>query len=107
MMIQGVAAMIALDAERSLRVEHAEVLEIQCVSGVLWITQEGDPCDRFIGPGESFSAGRRGVTLVTALEPTVVHVIERDSAPWWSRWGNWFGRHPLVRIPARIAVPSP
>ena len=98
--------MIALDAERSLRIEHAEVLEIECVSGVLWITQEGDPCDRFIGRGESFSAGRRGVTLVTALEPTVVHVIERASVRWRSRWRNWFWRRPVVRMPARIAVPS-
>ena len=89
--------MIALDAETSLRVEHADVLEIECVSGVLWITREGDVYDRFIGPGESFDISGRGVTLATALERSLVRVIERSPAGRRWNWRAWFQRPPLAR----------
>jgi len=97
MMIQGAAAMIALDAETSLRVEHAAVLKIECVSGVLWITREGDVHDRFIRPGESFDAAGRGVTLATALERSLVRVVERAPARRRWMWLTWFQRPPVVR----------
>jgi Protein of unknown function (DUF2917) len=84
---------IALEVESSLRVEHADVLEIECVRGVLWITREGDLCDRFIGSGESFNPSGRGVTLATALERTLVRVVERRRASWL----GWFARRPVVR----------
>ena len=89
--------MIALDAETSLRVEHAALLEIECVSGVLWITREGDVCDRFIGPGESSDISGRGVTLATALERSLVRVIERFPARRRWDWRSWFLRSPVVR----------
>jgi hypothetical protein len=89
--------MIALDAECSLRFEHAAVLEIQCLSGVLWITCEGDLCDRFIGPGESFNPSGRGLTLATALERSLVRVVER-AVPLGPRgWRAWFKRRPVLR----------
>ena len=90
--------MIALDADTSLRIEHAAVLEIECLSGVLWITREGDPSDRFVGPGETFhpSSGR-GVTLATALERSLVRVIERAPAPKCASWLAWLYPRPVVR----------
>ena len=96
-MIQGVAPVIALDAESSLRIEHAAVLEIECLSGVLWITREGDLCDRFIGPGESYNPAGRGVTLATALERALVRVIERPAARERVSWLKWLQRRPVVR----------
>jgi hypothetical protein len=95
--------MIALDAEMSLRVENAAVLEIECVSGVLWITREGDICDRFLGPGESFDISGRGVTLATPLERSLVRVIERFPAPCRLGWRSWFHRPAVVR--RSLAVP--
>jgi DUF2917 family protein len=97
MMIQGAPAMIALDAESSLRIEHAAILEIECLSGVLWITREGDVHDRFIGPGESFNPSGRGVTLATALERTLVRMIERPAARERASWLAWLRRRPVVR----------
>jgi hypothetical protein len=88
---------IALEAESSLRVEHADVLEIECVRGILWITREGDLCDRFIGPGESFNPSGRGVTLATALERTLVRLVERPVARRRASWLGWFARRPVVR----------
>jgi hypothetical protein len=103
MMIQG-AAMIALDTETSLRVEHASVLEIECLSGVLWITREGDLCDRFLATGESFNPSGRGVTLVTALERSLVRVVERPAAPARPSWIAWFKRRPVVRTLPALAT---
>src|SRR5689334_5994533 len=108
MMIQGAAAMIALDANRSLRVEHAAVLEIECLSGVLWITREGDLHDRFIGPGESFNPTGRGVTLATALERSLIRVVERPAERAPRGWRAWFSRRPVLRtlspFTARVAL---
>jgi hypothetical protein len=97
MLIDGATPMLALDTESSLRIEHAAVLEIECLSGVLWMTREGDICDRFIGPGERFSPSGRGVTLITALERSLVRVIERPAARARPIWLGWLRRRPVVR----------
>jgi hypothetical protein len=90
MRIDGVAAMIALEREASLRVEPGARVEICCLSGALWVTQEGDPRDLFLARGESLALSPRGLTLVTALEPTTLRVAERSmaaapAAVWWGR----------------------
>jgi len=89
--------MIALDADSSLRIEHAAILEIECLSGVLWITREGDIYDRFIGPGESFNPSGRGVTLASALQRSLVRVIERPAVRPRMNWRTWLQRRPVVR----------
>ena len=89
--------MIALDTDSSLRIEHAAILEIECLSGVLWITREGDVHDRFVGPGETFNPSGRGVTLATALERSLVRVIERSAVRERASWLSWLRRRPVVR----------
>ena len=88
--------MIALDADSSLRIEHAAILELECLHGVLWITREGDLYDRFVGPGETFKLSGSGVTLASALEPSLVRVTERPSASRPRAWLAWW-RRPVVR----------
>jgi Protein of unknown function (DUF2917) len=82
--------MIALEREASLRVEPGTRVEIACLSGVVWITHAGDARDLFLAPGESLVLPLRGVTLITALEPATVRVLDcaaqRHSAlGWWPR----------------------
>jgi hypothetical protein len=89
MRIDGVAAMIALEREATLRVEPGTRVEIACLSGVVWITHAGDVRDLFLAPGESLVSPLRGVTLVTALEPATVRVLDRpaqrhSALQWWS-----------------------
>ena len=85
--------MIALENEASLRVEPGMPVEIACISGVLWVTQEGDVRDLFIASGESLRLAARGVTIVTALESSLVRVIERvgktQSRGGWRRAVRW------------------
>jgi DUF2917 family protein len=106
--------MLALEREASLRVEPGTRVEITCLSGVLWVTQERDLRDLFLGPGESFRLLPRGLTLVTALEPATVQVVDvsvepRVSGPWWAvglaLWSRWGARRSAV-IKPRPAVPS-
>ena len=85
--------MIALEREASVRVEPGTRIEISCLSGVLWVTQEGDYRDLFVAPGESLELSPRGATLLTALEPSTLRAVDRKKRRGWLRgwWGsaNW------------------
>lgn len=41
---------------------------IHTIKGALWITQENDPKDHFLMPGEVFIINRPGLVIVCALE---------------------------------------
>ena len=96
--------MIALENETSVRLKPGSVVEITCAAGVLWITQEGDSRDLFLAPGESLRVTGRGLTIVTALEPSLVRIVEsartRVGASAWLRIQRW------VRL-AIAALPRP
>ena len=87
--------MIALENETSLRLKPGSPMEIACVAGVLWVTQEGDLRDLFLAPGESLHLPGRGLTIVTALEPSLVRLVEgfRTSvgSSAWLRMLRWMG----------------
>jgi DUF2917 family protein len=67
--------MIFLEAFKAMRIEAPLGARVSCVSGVLWVTQEGDLRDLIVAPGESLEVGR-GVTVAVALEPAVMKVVE-------------------------------
>ena len=61
---------------------------IECVGGVLWITQDGDPRDVVLGAGQSFRLDRPGRAVLFALADAgfVVHRPPRRGAgPWLAR----------------------
>ena len=68
--------MIELKAEDCLRIERGPAVEIGCLHGVVWITQEGELQDMFLGPGEWRTLTPRGAMLITALEPSVLRVVD-------------------------------
>jgi hypothetical protein len=41
-------------------------LSIACMEGILWITQEGDPKDYVIEPGQRYVIARRGSVVIEA-----------------------------------------
>ena len=86
--------MIDLNAEESLRVEQGTSIEVTCLSGVVWITQERDVRDLFLAPGESIWLRRRGLALITALERSAVDIRELAEAttPLHSSARSWFER---------------
>lgn len=47
-------------------------LSVGCLAGTLVVTQEGDPQDHVLGPGEAFRAAPRGLVVAWALSPGTV-----------------------------------
>jgi hypothetical protein len=101
--------MIALEREASLRVEPGTRVELVCLSGVVWITQQGDLRDLFLAPGESLRLLSRGRTLVTALEPSLVRVVDsgarqRAVRAWWARPERLRGLWTRLRARAMVVI---
>jgi hypothetical protein len=70
---------VYLKSGELLQIEDGAGLEVRCLLGNLWITQEGDHEDRTIGNGESYVLGRPGLSLVTALLGPALLVVQPGS----------------------------
>jgi hypothetical protein len=55
-----------------LRIEDGRDMTIYVWEGGLWLTQEGDRRDRYLGPGDCFRIQRDGVTLAQATARSTV-----------------------------------
>lgn len=100
MRIHGVNATISLLPEGSLRIQSGRGVEIRCLSGLLWVTQAGDARDLFAASGQALRLVPRGLTLVTALEPSLLHAQELPALARRRAW-RWPWR--VVRSP--VATP--
>ena len=69
-----------MTSEKTLRLCRGELIRldgdvagrvVSCSEGVLWLTQTDTPGDHLVRAGESFSIGRPGVVLISALEDSV------------------------------------
>ena len=67
---------VYLKERESLRVPDGAGLEVRCLLGNLWITEEGNREDKIIGNGESFVLDRQGLSLVTALGGPALLVVQ-------------------------------
>jgi hypothetical protein len=65
--------MVKLRREESIRIKRSGKTRITCVAGVAWVTNQGDLRDFILSPGECLEVAR-GLTVITALDPTVVKV---------------------------------
>jgi DUF2917 family protein len=74
-------ANITLDAHRVLSLTDAAGAEVEVVTGHVWLTTDGDLRDIFLVPGESHSIVRSGLTIINAVEPSVVHVQPPQARP--------------------------
>ena len=55
-----------------LRIEDGAHSVVHVADGALWLTQEGDPRDRYLAAGSSFTLDRDGLALAQATQPSVV-----------------------------------
>lgn len=91
MQIHGKDAALNLAAEQCLRIASRRPIEIECLDGLLWVTQSGDARDLFVASGGALLLLPGDLTLVTALEPAAVRVRELPlvaGAPRWRRWAS-------------------
>lgn len=63
---------LALEAGQVLTLDDAAGTRIVSRLGTVWVTEEGDPKDHIVGPGETRLIGRGGRTLLQALQPAWV-----------------------------------
>jgi uncharacterized protein (DUF3084 family) len=79
-----------------VRIEDGRGMMVRVVSGEVWITEEGDPRDRFVTAGRCVRIVSSGVTLVSALSRSSISLCSRASrlAPLRARlmraWRSWF-----------------
>ena len=59
------------------RIEAGKGLLVQCLTGTLWLTQEGDPRDIVLKPGEEATIERDGLSLVSALSDAQFVLLSR------------------------------
>jgi len=66
-----------------LRLCNAQGRAIVVFEGRVWITQEDDLRDIVVDSGGSFSVDRPGLTLVQALGPSRLMVLDPGATPTW------------------------
>ena len=77
---------VYLKEHESLRLPDGAGLEVRCLLGNLWITEEGNGEDNIIADGESFVLDRSGLSLATALRGPALLVVHP---------GSGIAQHPL------------
>lgn len=65
-------ASIGMTRGNVVRVEDGSGIEVSVTYGSVWVTQHGDPDDVCLGAGESLRIARKGVTIMSALKPSLV-----------------------------------
>ena len=68
------AELVELPARTVYRLEHAEGMKVECLTGNAWITQADDPRDIVLRAGEAFILDRPGLTLVMALKDAALRM---------------------------------
>jgi hypothetical protein len=90
-----------LPAEGVVLLHEARGARVLCLSGALWLTQEGRQDDTILQPGESLRITRGGLTLMTALRSSEVRVIEPCKS------GREWLRRVLAKLPAPMFKTAP
>jgi len=65
---------LALHRGGMLKIQDGRGVVIEVKRGMLWLTQEGDPRDRYIGAGDWLRLDSDGLTIANALKRSFVTV---------------------------------
>jgi len=64
-----------------VKLDHPVGVEIRCRKGAAWVTQEGDPRDHVLAPGEAIRFARAGRVLVSAVGACTCEIRSQDEQP--------------------------
>jgi hypothetical protein len=87
MNIKAHIARLALGTRDTLTLDAARGALVNCLEGLVWITQDGDRVDHIVGAGDAFRIDRDGPVVVQATRPTRVAIEsprEEVLEPWWN-----------------------
>jgi hypothetical protein len=65
-----------LRAREVLKIRDGQGLAVRCLSGALWITQDGDTDDTVLKAGQCFVLDRPGLALVSAPVSAATLVVD-------------------------------
>ncbi|HEY7085011.1 MAG TPA: DUF2917 domain-containing protein [Hyphomicrobiaceae bacterium] len=88
---------IALAARCVHRIESAKGMEVACVCGAIWVTQEREPRDWVLTAGQSVVLERAGLAVIYAFKDALIM-----SGAAWQR--SAAGSAPPPRHPARACA---
>ena len=72
--MNAIPADATLAAGEILRIESARGLEVRCESGHLWITEEAQPDDVWLAPGQRVRLVGSGLALLEAKGPARLRI---------------------------------
>ena len=107
MQIHGRNAALTLAAEQCLQIASRRPIEIECLDGLLWVTQSGDARDLFVASGGALRLSPGDLTLVTALKPAALRVRELPlvaGARRWRRWASWLAAPQTASAVLRVGT---
>jgi hypothetical protein len=82
---------VALERDGLIALRDASGTRVVCEGGALWITQQQDAADVVLQGGESLVVGHGGLTLVMALRPSALRLLEPRAGFW--RWlAGWIDK---------------
>ncbi len=67
---------LVLEPGEVVTLDDAEGTRILARTGSVWVTEEGTGADNVLGPGQSFTIGRPGRTVVQALKTAWVSITD-------------------------------
>ena len=68
------AVTITLETPQLLKIQNGMDWHVICQSGEVWLTQENDPQDVILRPGQGFTLNRAGVTLLGATSTAELEI---------------------------------
>ena len=74
-------ANICLEPRHQMSLSDAAGVEVTGLTGRVWLTMEGDLRDVILSPGNAHMIERDGLTLISASDPSLVHVRLRRAQP--------------------------
>ena len=74
-----------------ISLRHGKGTRVVCLSCALWITQEGQPEDVILEPGQCLKIAEGGLALVMALRPSSLQVRAPRVSAWTvpNRFVDW------------------
>jgi hypothetical protein len=105
MKIEFSSSGVLLAKGQTLNLPDAAGVRVASQSGIVWITQDGDPRDIVLTPGDSVVLERSTPTIVQAFEPALITIADPKPLHRTASASGWFGRlrDAIERLHARPA----
>ena len=92
MKIEFSSSGVLLAKGQTLNLPEAAGVRVASQTGTVWITQDGDPRDIVLRPGESVVLERSTPTIVQAFEPSLITIADPKPAHRTMPATSWLGR---------------